>query len=340
MKRRVIALILFISVLGTAVWLGTKNNLWNKSGDRTYSGTIETTVVPVQPEQGGKLTEVLVQEGQSVKAGDVLARQDDRAAKISLESAKGQLQQAQAKLNDMLNGSRSEEVRRLRAVLSQAQATEDGLAQNVQFEEKNLADLKQLYSAGAISKKDVDAEQNKLDSVTAQHESAKAQVDAAQASLDQALAGFTEPSIEAQKSAANVAEQGVNAAQLSLEKTVIKSPLNGVVLYRHVEPGQVVNPGAPIITLSNPEDLWIKVYVPDAELKLVKIGQAARVSVDAYPNQTFKGEVIYISDQAEFTPKNVQTKEERTKMVYAVKVKLNEGKDVLKAGMPADVLFQ
>lgn len=340
MKRRVIALILFISVLGTAVWLGSKNNLWSKSGDRIYSGTIETTVVPVQPEQGGKLTEVLVQEGQSVKAGDALARLDDRAAKISLESAKGQLQQAQAKLNDMLNGSRSEEVRRLRAVLAQVQATEAGLAENLQFEEKNLADLKQLYSAGAVSKKDVDAEQNKLDSVNAQHESAKAQVDAAQASLDQALDGFTEPSIQAQKSAVNIAEQGVNAAQLSLEKTVIKSPLNGVVLYRHVEPGQVVNPGAPIVTLSNPEDLWIKVYVPDAELKLVKIGQAARVSVDAYPNQTFKGEVIYISDQAEFTPKNVQTKEERTKMVYAVKVKLNEGKDVLKAGMPADVLFQ
>lgn len=340
MKRRVIALILFISVLGTAVWLGAKNNLWNKSEDRTYSGSIETTIVPVQPEQGGKLTEVLVQEGQRVKAGDVLARLDDRAAKISLESAKGQLQQAQAKLNDMLNGSRSEEVRRLRAVLAQAQATEDGLAENVQFEEKNLADLKQLYSAGAVSKKDVDAEQNKLDSLNAQHEGAKAQVDAAQASLDQALAGFTEPSIQAQKSAVNIAEQGANAAQLSLEKTIIKSPLNGMVLYRHVEPGQVVNPGAPIITLSNPEDLWIKVYVPDAELKIVKIGQAARVSVDAYPNQTFKGEVIYISDQAEFTPKNVQTKEERAKMVYAVKVKLNEGKDVLKAGMPADVLFQ
>ncbi|MEA4902200.1 HlyD family secretion protein [Desulfitobacterium sp.] len=340
MKRKIIALILLVSVLGTGVWLGVKNNLWNKSEDRTYSGTIETTEVPVQPEQGGRLTEVLVQEGQSVKVGDVLARQDDRAAKTSLEIAKGQLQQAQARLNDMLNGSRSEEVRRLQAVLAQAQATENGLAQNVQFERKNLADLQQLYSAGAVPKKDVDAEQNKLDSVNAQHESAKAQVEAAQATLDQALAGLTEPSIQAQKSAVNIAEQGVNAAQLSLEKTVIKSPLNGVVFYRHVEPGKIVNPGAPIVTLSDPEDLWIKVYVPDAELKLVKIGETAHVSVDAYPDQTFAGEITYISDQAEFTPKNVQTKEERTKMVYAVKVRLNEGKDVLKAGMPADVLFQ
>lgn len=186
----------------------------------------------------------------------------------------------------------------------------------------------------------MDIEQNKLNSVKAQHDSTQAQVEAAQASLDQALAGVTDPTIQAQKSAVSVAEQGVKAAELALDKTVIKSPINGRVIYRHVEPGQVINPGARVVTLSNPEELWLKVYVPEVELKSVKIGETAHVSVDAYPNQTFKGEVAYISDQAEFTPKNVQTKEERTKMVYAVKVKINEGKDALKAGMPADVLFQ
>lgn len=340
MKKRVILIIVLLSVVGAGVWLGAKYNLWGKSQDNAYSGTIETTVVPVQPEQGGKLTEVLVQEGQSVKLGDVLARLDDRAAKISLENAKGQLQQAQAKLNDLLGGARSEEIRRLRAILAQTQAAETGLAQNLQFEEKTLADLNQLYTAGAASKKDVDAEQNKLNSLNAQHDGAKAQVEAAQASLDQALDGFTEPAIQAQKSAVDIAEQGVKAAELALEKMVIKSPMNGQVLYRHVEPGQVVNPGARVVTLSNPEELWIKVYVPETEVNSVKMGGKATVSVDAYPGRTFKGVVTFISDQAEFTPKDIQTREERTKTVYAVKVKLTEGKDVLKAGMPADVLFQ
>lgn len=340
MKKRVIAIIILLSLAGASVWLGSKYNPQVKPQESTYSGTIETTMVPVQPEQGGKLIEVLVQEGQTIKAGDVLARLDDRAAKISLESAKGQLEQAQAKLNDVLSGPRSEEVRRLRAILTQTQATEAGLAQNLQFEEKNLADLKQLLSAGAASQKDVDVEQNKLNSIKAQHNSIEAQVDAAQASLDQVLVGFTDPTIQAQKAAVDIAGQGVKAAELTLEKTVIKSPLNGKLLYRHVEPGQVVNSGARIVTLSNPEDLWIKVYVPEAELKLVKVGGAATIRVDAYPNQAFQGEVTIISDQAEFTPKNVQTREERTKTVYAVKVKVTEGKDVLKAGMPADVLFQ
>ncbi len=120
MKRR-FAIVIILTLLGVSVWLGFRFNLWGATPpqDFLYSGTIEATMVPIQPEQGGKLTEVLYQEGQDVKAGDVLARMDDRSAKISLESAKGQLRQAEAKLNDLLSGSRSEEVRRLRAILAQ-----------------------------------------------------------------------------------------------------------------------------------------------------------------------------------------------------------------------------
>ncbi len=200
--------------------------------------------------------------------------------------------------------------------------------------------MEELYSAGATSKKEVDIQQNKLNSVKAQHESAKAQVDAAQAGLDQALAGFTEPTVVAQKSAVDIAKQSVKAAELVIEKLEIKSPLSGRVIYRHVEAGQVVSAGTRIVTLQNLEDLWVKVYVPETEFKQVKLGGAARVTVDSYADQEFKGEVQFISNQAEFTPKNVQTREERTKTVYAVKIRITEGKDVLKVGMPADILFQ
>lgn len=342
MKKKRIAVAGIITILGIAVWLGFRFDLWGAkiAEESMYSGTIESTMVPVQPELGGKLVEVLVQEGQAVKSGEVLARLDDRSAKIALESAKGQLRQAEAKLSDLLNGPRSEEVRRLRAILTQGQANVDGLASNLQYEEKTLKDLEQLYAAEAISKKEVDIEQNKLNSVKAQHESAKAQVEAAQASLDQALAGFTEPTVVAQKAAVDIAQQAVKAAELSIEKLEIKSPLTGTVFYRHVEAGQVISPGSRIVTLVNPENLWVKVYIPETQLDQIKLGGEARVTVDAYSDQEFKGEVQFISNQAEFTPKNVQTKEERTKTVYAVKIRITEGIDVLKAGMPADVLFR
>jgi HlyD family secretion protein len=342
MKKRVFALIGILTLLGVLFWVGFQLKFWGTKAleDSLYSGTIEATMVPIQPEQGGKLLEVLVEEGQTVKTGDVLARIDDRAAKIALESAKGQLRQAEAKLNDLLGGARSEEVRRLRALLNQVQANEEGLASNLKFEEKTLKDLEALYSAGAASQKELDIQQNKLNTIKAQHEAAKAQVEAAQASLDQALAGFTEPTVVAQKAAVDIAKQNVKAAELVIEKLEIKSPIQGSVFYRHVEPGQVINAGTRIITLMSPEDLWVKIYVPETELNHVKMGGGVRISVDAYPDQVFKGEIQYISNQAEFTPKNVQTREERTKTVYAVKIRITEGKDVLKAGMPADVSFQ
>lgn len=338
MKKK-IAVVAGILVLILLIVLGI--NRYNRSANpNTYSGTIEATQIPIQPELGGKITELTVQEGQNVKAGDVIAKIDNKQAVITLATAKSQLQQAEDKLSDLLGGVRSEEIRRLQSLLAQAKASAEGLAQNLQFEEQNLADDQKLYTSGTISKKELDAEQNKYNSIKAQYDSAQAQVNAAQASLDQALAGYTEPTIQAQKAAVDMAKQSVQSAELALAKLVIKSPLNGQVLYKHVETGQVVNPGTTLVTLIDPSDLWVKVYIPEAKLNQVKVGGIASVSVDAYANQSFKGEILYINDQAEFTPKNVQTREERTTTVFAVKIRINEGKDLLKAGMPADVSLQ
>jgi HlyD family secretion protein len=339
MKKKIILVGLVILVSGL-IWLGFRYNIWGTTQNLDYSGTIEATQLPVQAEQSAKITALLVNEGQDISAGQVIAQLDNSQALIALETAKGQVQQAEAKLNDLLSGTRSQEVRRLQAVVAQTSANAQVIAQNIQYEEKNLADLNLLYAAGAIGKKEVDAQQNKLDTLKAQYTGTQKQVEAAQASLDLALAGYTQPTIEAQKLAVEIARQAVKSAELALDKLQIKSPVNGRVLYKHVEPGQVVNAGARIVTLVDPNDLTVKVYVPEAKLNSVKIGGSVLVSVDAYPDKTFKGEVQYVSDQAEFTPKNVQTREERTSMVFAVKIRISEGKDLLKAGMPADVAFQ
>ena len=342
MRKKIVTIVVVLVVILALIALSVYGNTFfnRPAATNIFSGTIEGTELPVQPELGGRIVDLQVHEGQVVKSGDLIAKLDDSQAKISLDTAKSQQTQAQAKLNDLLGGARAEEIRRLKDVVTQANANAAGIAQNLQFEENNLTSDQKLYEGGAISKQMLDAQQNKLDSLKIQHEGAQASVNAAQASLDQAQAGNTQPTIQAQKAAVDITSQSIKAAELSLSKLTIKSPVGGQVLYQHVELGQVVNPGTTLVTILDPNDLWIKIYVPEAKLSTVKVGGTALIAVDSYPGKTFKGQIQYVSNQAEFTPKNVQTKEERTTTVYAVKLSITEGKDQLKAGMPADVTLQ
>ncbi|EGW37425.1 efflux RND transporter periplasmic adaptor subunit [Desulfosporosinus sp. OT] len=338
MRKKIVPIAIVLVLISLAV-LG--NRYFNRPVDtNTYSGTIEGTELPVQPELGGRIVDLPIHEGQAIKTGDIIAKLDDSQVKISLDTAKSQQAQAQAKLNDLLGGARAEEIRRLEDLLAQANANAAGVGQNLQFEENNLASDQKLYESGAISKQILDAQQNKRDTLKAQYEGAQANVKAAQASLDQAQAGSTQPTIQAQKAAVDITAQSVKAAELSISKLTIKSPASGQVLYKHVESGQVVNPGTSLVTILDPNDLWIKIYIPEAKLNQAKVGRTAFIAVDSYPDKKFKGQIQYVSDQAEFTPKNVQTKEERTTTVYAVKISISEGKDQIKAGMPADVTLQ
>jgi HlyD family secretion protein len=338
MKRKLAVIVVVLTLITLSIFLG--NRYINRPAETiTYSGTIEGTELPVQPELGGRIVDLPVHEGQIIKAGDIVAKLDDSQAKISLDSAKVQQAQAQAKLDDLLGGARTEEIRRLKGLLAQANANAAGLALNVKYEDNTLTNVQKLEN-NALTQQKVDEQQNKLDTVKAQYQGAQANVNAVQASLDQAQAGNSQPTIKAQKAAVDLVAQSVKAAELALSKLTIKSPTSGQVLYKHVELGQVVNPGTTLVTILDPNDLWIKIYIPEAKLSQVKMGGTAFIAVDSYPGKTFKGQIQYVSNQAEFTPKNVQTKEERTTTVYAVKISITEGKDQLKAGMPADVTLQ
>ena len=338
MKRKLAVIVVVLTLITLSIFLG--NRYINRPAETiTYSGTIEGTELPVQPELGGRIVDLPVREGQIIKAGDIVAKLEDSQAKISLDSAKVQQAQAQAKLDDLLGGARTEEIRRLKGLLAQANANAAGLALNVKYEDNTLTNVQKLEN-NALTQQKVDEQQNKLDTVKAQYQGAQANVNAVQASLDQAQAGNSQPTIKAQKAAVDIVAQSVKAAELALSKLTIKSPTSGQVLYKHVELGQVVNPGTTLVTILDPNDLWIKIYIPEAKLSQVKMGGTAFIAVDSYPGKTFKGQIQYVSNQAEFTPKNVQTKEERTTTVYAVKISITEGKDQLKAGMPADVTLQ
>jgi HlyD family secretion protein len=170
---------------------------------------------------------------------------------------------------------------------------------------------------------------------------AEANVETAQAGVSVAQANRTD--IEIQTAALSAAQARANqlraeleAARTQLGYTEIQAPLDGVVLTKNVEAGEFVNPGTPVVTLANIDDLWMNIYIPETQTGLVKLGQEVRVTVDAFPNETFTGKITFVSSESEFTPKTILTQEERIKLVYRTKVSLQNTQQRLKHGMPAD----
>jgi HlyD family secretion protein len=184
-----------------------------------------------------------------------------------------------------------------RAVLRNAEATLDKASKDYE-----RADV--LFKNGAISSQQMDA--------------AKTANDVTFSQVQQAAAAL-------------------RTSEVKLKDTVIYSPISGVVLRKNVEAGETVSAGTPVYTIGDLDNPWIKVYVREAKLGLVKLGQKAEIRTDSYPGKIYEGTVTYISSEAEFTPKNVQTQEERVKLVYGVKVSVKNVNDELKPGMPADV---
>jgi len=170
---------------------------------------------------------------------------------------------------------------------------------------------------------------------------AEARLRAAQASSAVAEAGKKSIVIEGQALDSLIAHQReleaqLDAARTQLTYTEIHAPLDGVVLTKNVESGEVVNPGTPVVSIANIDDLWMNIYIPETQTGFVKLGQAVRVHVDSFPGETFKGKISFVSSESEFTPKTIQTQEERIKLVYRVKVSLENTGQRLKPGMPAD----
>ncbi len=170
------------------------------------------------------------------------------------------------------------------------------LVANLANARTNLERVKDLYKSGSISKRD----------------------------YDNAVTMF------------RVAESGFKQINATIGNAVIVSPINGVVLEKNLEIGEIVFPGTPVLTIADITDTWIKIYVSEIEMGRVKLGQKAYVTVDSYPNKKFEGKVTAISSKAEFTPKTIQTADERVKLMFAIKIAVPNPKQELKPGMPAD----
>jgi len=321
-KRILIAGVIVV----TAIVIYLVYSMRNRGDDSTMllSGNVEITETNVGFKIPGRVIEIPVEEGSVVKQGDVLAKLDGAELASAVAQAKASLQEASARLSELRTGSRSQEIEQAKA--------------NVIAQEAELKRMKQdyeradvLYKNGAISKAQFDASKSAYDVRVAMHKSS-------QEGLSLAQEGARKGDIRIGEARVEQAKAGLAASETRSKDTVIYAPISGVVLRKNVEVGETVSQGIPVFTIGDLKSPWIKVYVKETKILLIKHGQKAQISVDMDKDKkTYEGVVSYISSEAEFTPKTVQTPEERVKLVFGLKIRIKNENDELKPGMPADV---
>ena len=397
------------------------------------SGFIEAEEVTIAPELGGRVIELLVDEGDEVEAGQVLAQLDRTLLEAQIEVTQAALDVAQAGLAQALAGARPEQIRQAEANLAQAEAARDGTYQawqdliairdnpqemdaqialakaQVAAAEAALAQTTALKDAAEIAqdafwdaKKALDELKEELekipepfrpalpglpldfhlipnvywkswvgvntaqagldgaraalndlyairsnpqelngqvDAAEAQYRATEAAVQMAQAQVDALRAGATAEEIAIVEAQVQQAQAALDALLVLRDKQTIAAPVGGLVLERSIHEGELAAPGATLLTLGDLDKVTLTVYVPENKLGQVHIGQQVEVRVDSFPDRTFTGTVVAIAHEAEFTPRNVQTQEERVNMVFAVDVEIPNADHALKPGLPADAVI-
>lgn len=306
----------------------------------TASGNIEATEIQLASERSGQVLTVKAGEGDKVTAGSLVVEIDSSAAALQLKEADAAVKGAEARLKDLRAGARTQQITEAEAAVAQARARRQAASVEANNAAVELERVKQLFDSGAATRQELDRLSARYETLQGYLGEAEARHRAARAQADLVRAGATGASIEALEASLEQALAARDLAALQIEKSTIKAPSGGVVLKQNVRPGELVNPGTPVLTLADLENLWVTVYIPEPDLGRVQLGQKARVRVDAFPKETFEGKITFISPEAEFTPKNVVTVSERVKTVFAVKVSLGSGGGKLKPGMPADVEFE
>jgi HlyD family secretion protein len=315
-----------ILVAALVTWLVLRNGS-GSAGALFASGTVEGTEADLGFQVPGRVAEVGPHEGDAVSAGEQVAVLDTAELGAAHAAAEAQLAAAQARLAELERGSRPEEVAQARAGVRSA-------TQRADEARRDAERAARLYQGGAIS-------QQARDRATTAKDVSEAALDQAQQALALVRAGPRTEVIRAQRAMVEQARANLERARAALDNAVIHAPFAGVVTVRHREPGETVSPGAPVLTVLDPNDRWVRIYVREDEVGRVHLGEKATITSDTYPDRKYQGTVIFIGSQAEFTPRNVQTQKERIKLVYPVKVRItgDPGFD-LKPGIPADVTLE
>lgn len=290
------------------------------------SGTIEAIEVNVASKVTGEILEMAVGEGTRVKPGDKLALVDHATLDIQLRQAEAGVQLAEAQLALLVKGARAEDIRQAEAALEQAEAS-------FKVAEDDAKRMRNLAKTGSITPKVLDDSEARLTVAAAQRS-------AAVEALNKIRRLARPEEIRAAEARLAQARAAVDLLRKTIADCTITAPAGGTVTHKAVEKGELVTPGATVVTLVDLDSVYVMIYVTEKDLGRVKLGDSSEVKIDAFPDKTFAGKITYISPEAEFTPKNIQTKEDRVKLVFGVKVEIENREGLLKPGLPADAVIR
>ncbi|MFA6467959.1 MAG: efflux RND transporter periplasmic adaptor subunit [Bacteroidota bacterium] len=298
----------------------------NNNGMIESSGILESVEVNVASKVSGQILRLHVQEGAKVNKGDTLAVIDTETQQLLLQQAQAGVDLAEAQYQLLKNGARSEDLQSAEEAVHQ---TESGY----RTAKTDFDRIKELYTTHAVSAKQFEDAESRVTVTQAQYNTAKHNL--------QKLQHFARTEdLNAAKARVDQARAQANLIRKQIVDSYILAPVPGTITYKPVEEGELIGTGTIVVRISRLEQMELMIYVNETELGKVKIGGAADVCIDTYPDKKYPASVVYVSPIAEFTPRNVQTKDERTKLVFGVKLEVENPEGDLKSGMPADAFLR
>ena len=323
LTKRLFLIVLVLGALGAGVFLYFRLYPERRAHELVLYGNVDLREVAPAFYDNGPITKILVEEGEIVKKGELLATIDDRRYAASLTQAEGNLDNQGAVLKKLLNGSRPEEI-------EEAKKTMEALKTTALNDEVTWTRYLRLVPANA-------ATLQQRDDARASYESTWKQYEAAQQAYILALKGPRIEDIDAARAAYEADQGAVALARHELADTRLDAPSDGIVEDRILEVGDMASPSSPVFTIALLNPLWVRAYVDERDLGRVALGMRAFVTTDSFPGRRYAGWVGFISPTSEFTPKTVETPELRTALVYQVRIFVCNAKNELRLGMPATV---
>jgi HlyD family secretion protein len=329
--RRRLAVVILVGLMPASTAVGCRAKV---AGPQRASGYVEATEVRVAPEVGGRVLEVNVSEGDTVAAGTAVARLDTSDVEIALRRGHADRDQAVAQLRLLTAGARAEDIRQASAQAESADAEVQAAESELANAAADVQRFEALLKAIAGSRKQRDDAATRRDVAAARVAAARQRARAATEGVARLKAGSRAEEIAGARARVAAADAQIEALQKNARDAVLTSPVAGVVTARLVDPGEIIAPRTPIAVVTDLARPWANVYVDEPVVPRLRVGQKVTLVTDA--GQRLDGTITFISPRAEFTPRNVQTADERSRLVYRVKVTVDNRDGVLKSGMPVE----
>lgn len=302
------------------------------------SGYVEATEIRVAAEVGGRLLSLGVEEGDRIELGDVLARLDTADTELSLQRARAERQQSDAQLRLLQAGARPEDVRQAESQVEAATARLDGARVELTAAERDLERFESLLESSSGSRKQRDDAVTRRDVAAAQVAASTEMLQGAREGLASLRSGARSQEIDAARARLAVAEAQIATLEKRQADATLVAPASGIVTERLANAGELLAPGSPLLVITDMDRAWANLFLDEPVVPRLRLGQDATVHTDA-GGAGVAGRVTFISSRAEFTPRNVQTAEERSKLVYRIKVTVDNREGILKQGMPVEAVI-